>query len=183
MNRNSTSVIVLAAMVTLAGCQHGGSKLHPQNPVTPPTTTAPTNSTNSANSGGTPANKQDMTAQVSSSVTALLAQQATAKYPVLPKGVKLRSVTLKGGIVTLNFNAKFNALANMGDTTEAEAQKALRTAVGAVAGVTKMNVMVEGKPFNSQMTDWSTPFDVHYNPSDDHDNNLTNEPSEAGSNQ
>ncbi len=131
--------------------------------------------------GATTPNARTIVAQVTSAVDALLAQQATSKYPVLPKAVKLQTVTIKNDVATLDFNEKFNALANMGDTTEAEAQKALRTAVGTVKGVTKMNVTVNGKPFNSQMTDWSTPFDVHYQPDDEGDSS-SQDSTETGSN-
>ena len=48
----------------------------------------------------------------------------------------------------------------MGDSVESEAQKVLREAVATIPTVEKMRVTVEGKPYESQMTDWNTPFSV-----------------------
>jgi hypothetical protein len=51
-------------------------------------------------------------------------------------------------------------LANMGDTTESHAQKQLRAALAQFPGIEKMHVTVQGKPFDSQTTDWTEPFPV-----------------------
>lgn len=81
---------------------------------------------------------------------------------------------MKDGVVYLDFNSAFNRLANMGDTTESQAQKALRHALQGIPGVKMMAVTVEGKPFQSQMTDWTTPFPIADLPSQD-DNPTTSD--------
>ncbi len=162
MNRNSTALIILALLIPLAGCQHSGTTTTSQPRASQNSTAPPAVGSTPAPPTATANPSSTVPTQVTSAVDALIAQQETAKYPCLPHGVKLRSVTLKDDVATLDFNSRFNSLANMGDTTESQAQKALRTAVGTVNGVEKMNVTVDGKPFDSQMTDWSTPFDVHY---------------------
>ncbi|MCS6775598.1 MAG: GerMN domain-containing protein [Chloroherpetonaceae bacterium] len=78
----------------------------------------------------------------------------------LPRNVRLLEVRIEQGVVTLNFSKEFQQLANMGDTTEAEVQRDLRRLVGRFSRAERMRVTVEGGPFDSQMTDWSTPFPV-----------------------
>jgi len=77
-----------------------------------------------------------------------------------PKGTRLVGVDLNDGTVTLDLSQEFNKLGEMGDSVESEAQKVLRDAVATVPTVEKMRVTVEGKPYESQMTDWNTPFSV-----------------------
>ena len=91
---------------------------------------------------------------------ALVSLIAERGFPPFPKGTQLTDMSVKDGVATLNFSKEFNALANSGDTTESEAQKALRSALAKFPEVQKMRVTVEGKPFDSQNTDWSTPFPV-----------------------
>ena len=82
------------------------------------------------------------------------------KQGVFPKGVLLENVDIKENVATLNFSAEFNQVANMGETGESEVQKALIRIVAAHSGVEKMRVTVNRKPFDSQATDWNTPFSV-----------------------
>lgn len=77
-----------------------------------------------------------------------------------PKKVRLTSLVVRDRVAHLDFSAQFNGLSQMGDTTESHAQKLLRSTLAAYPGIDKMTITVEGKPFDSQMTDWSTPFPV-----------------------
>lgn len=77
-----------------------------------------------------------------------------------PKGTQIRSVEIKDGVAKVDFSKEFSALANMGDSTEAAAQKTLRTALAQFPEVQSMLITVEGKPFDSQVTDWSKPIPV-----------------------
>lgn len=77
-----------------------------------------------------------------------------------PRGTRLLTAHLELGVASLDFSSEFNALADSGETTESNAQKALRNALSSVPGIDKMRVTVEGKPFQSQATDWNTPFPV-----------------------
>ena len=97
---------------------------------------------------------------VKNAVEQLLTEQDTSDHPFIPKGTKLISADFKDGVATLDFTREFNALADRGDSVESEAQKALRHALAGIPGVDKMRVTVEGKPFESQATDWNTPFPV-----------------------
>ncbi len=99
---------------------------------------------------------------IKDAVNQLLDQQAAAQNPVIPPGTKLLHASLKEGVVTLDFSSEFNRVADMGDTTEAEAQKKLRGALSHIFGVEKLRVTVEGKPVDSQMTDWDKPFPIRY---------------------
>jgi hypothetical protein len=139
--------------VSLTGCNKPSSTTNPSGPtnsVPPPIPSPPvTNPTGTASK--TP---------VTDAINRLLEEQATTPYPVLPRGTKLLGARVKDGVAYLDFNSAFNQLANMGDTTESEAQKALRHALQGIPGVKMMAVTVEGKPFQSQMTDWTTPFPI-----------------------
>jgi hypothetical protein len=97
------------------------------------------------------------TTPIKDALTGLLTQSGSSPFP---KGTQLKSVSVKDGIATLDFSKEFNALANNGDTTESLAQKSLRAALAKFPEVQKMRVTVEGKPFDSQNTDWTTPFSV-----------------------
>ncbi|MCW3095348.1 MAG: Sporulation and spore germination [Chthonomonadaceae bacterium] len=94
---------------------------------------------------------------IKDALTGLLTKSGSSPFP---KGTQLKSVSVKDGIATLDFSKEFNALANNGDTTESLAQKSLRAALANFPEVQKMRVTVEGKPFDSQNTDWTTPFPV-----------------------
>ncbi len=77
-----------------------------------------------------------------------------------PKGTQLIGFDLKDGVAVLDFSKEFNALANAGDSTESQVQKGLCATLAKFPEVQKMKVTVEGKPFDSQNTDWTTPFPV-----------------------
>ena len=94
------------------------------------------------------------------SVTKLLAEAEKEADSPFPKGTRLNSVNLEKGVATLDFSKEFQALADMGDTNESQAQKRLQAALAAFPQVEKMRVTVDGKPFESQATDWNTPFPV-----------------------
>lgn len=79
---------------------------------------------------------------------------------IFPKGTTVKSVDFHDGTVTVDFSKEFNKLGIMGDSVESEAQRTLRDAVATIPTVEKLSVKVEGKPFESQMTDWATPFSV-----------------------
>ncbi len=105
---------------------------------------------------------QDAPAAITAEVNKILAQKQTPDglNSPFPPGTRLNSVTVNDGVATLDFSKEFNGLIDSGETTEAMAQKELRKAVSHVFGVEKMRVTVEGKPFESQVTDWNTPFPV-----------------------
>jgi spore germination protein GerM len=88
--------------------------------------------------------------------------QVLKKNPdnLFPKGTSLHSVTVEGGVATLDFSSEFQALQDSGESTEAEAQNALRQVVAKYPSIEKMRVQVEGRGFVSQATDWSIPFSV-----------------------
>jgi hypothetical protein len=94
---------------------------------------------------------------IKDALTRLLAEQSSSPFP---KGTRLIALDVKEGIAVLDFSKEFHALANSGDTTESMAMKALRSTLGEFPEVQKMRVTVEGKPFDSQNTDWTTPFPV-----------------------
>jgi len=89
-----------------------------------------------------------------------IAQAIKQHASLFPKGVTLESVTVHASVAALDFSPEFNQLANMGDTTESHAQKQLRAALAEFPAIQKMTVTVHGKPFDSQTTDWTTPFPV-----------------------
>ena len=82
------------------------------------------------------------------------------KSGVFPKGVRLNSAEIKANVLTLDFNAAFNQVANLGDSGESDVQKELMRLAAQHSAVEKMRVTVNGKPFDSQATDWNTPFPV-----------------------
>lgn len=97
--------------------------------------------------------------EVEAATKAITDLQAAPDSP-LPKGTRLLQMEVRDGVAYLNFNKEFNALANSGESVESQAQKALRKALAPYASIQKMSVKVEGKPFESQATDWATPFPV-----------------------
>jgi hypothetical protein len=86
-----------------------------------------------------------------------LLKQETKTFPA---GTRLKSVDLKDGVASLDFSSEFNGLANMGESGESLAQKRLQATLAQFPTVEKMRVTVEGRPFDSQATDWNTPFSV-----------------------
>ena len=103
-----------------------------------------------------PSHDVEDTAPVRDAITLALKQHAS----LFPKGTELETVSVHDGVATLDFSSEFNKLANMGDTTESEAQKRLRATLAKFPAVEKMVVTVKGKSFDSQMTDWTTPIPV-----------------------
>lgn len=99
---------------------------------------------------------------VKDAIEALLEKEAKRKYSPFPKGTKLRSVSLEDGVATMDFSAEFNQLANSGESVESEAQKAICRTLQTIPGVEKARVTVEGHSFDSQATDWNTPFSIHF---------------------
>jgi spore germination protein GerM len=79
---------------------------------------------------------------------------------VFPAGVHINSVTLQDGVATVDFSHEFSQLANSGESVESAAQHALRSTLAQFTSVEKLRVTVEGKRFDSQATDWQTPFPV-----------------------
>jgi hypothetical protein len=144
----SPCLLLLAA--ALCGCNTTPTA-DPAQASTPPTVAPPTRET--APIAPTP----DVSTPVKDALTGLIAQEGSSPFP---KGTRLLSVEVKAGVATLDFSKEFNALANNGDTTESLAQKSLRSALAKFPEVQKMRVTVEGKSFDSQNTDWSTPFAV-----------------------
>lgn len=159
MRNKIFSVCILISLGILGGCGHSNqqsvSNQQSTAMTTPPSQPAPNQAVTTNN--GEPS---DTVAQVTSAVDTVISQQESATYPFLPKGTKLKHAVVSQGTATLDFNSKFSALANMGDTTESQAQDALRQALAPITAVKKMSVTVDGKPFQSQMTDWTTPFNV-----------------------
>jgi spore germination protein GerM len=96
------------------------------------------------------------TAPVATAVGETIKQHAGT----FPKGVMLKSVTVKAGVAALDFSPEFNRLTSMGESTESGVQKQLRAALAQFPAIETMTVTVDGKPFDSQATDWTTPFPV-----------------------
>ncbi len=86
-----------------------------------------------------------------------------------PPGTALRSIIVRGHVATLDFNRAFASLANSGEATESEAQKLLRRTLARFPEIEQMRVTVEDAPFDSQATDWNTPFRVRDERSRDSD--------------
>ena len=147
--RIATSFLLLAASA-LCGCHSVPPDVPAQAAVpaqSPPTITDST-PIPAAPNGQTP---------LKDALTSLLVGSGASPFPV---GTRLIGVDLKESVATLDFSKEFNALANSGDSVEAAAQKSLRSALAKFPEVQKMRVTVEGKGFDSQNTDWSTPFPV-----------------------
>ena len=85
--------------------------------------------------------------------------------PPFPTGTRVRRVQIEDTTVTIDFNKKFDELKMMGESTESLAQRALRKALEPYSNLEKMRVTVDGKPFESEATDWNTPFPIRGEPS------------------
>jgi hypothetical protein len=114
----------------------------------------------------TPSSRQDteqesvkLVEEVGRQIRALLEE----KDSPLPEGTVLKTVQYDATarIITLNFSKEFNQLIDSGESVESEAQKALQKTLARISGIEKMRVRVEDKPFESQATDWETPFSVN----------------------
>ena len=93
---------------------------------------------------------------IKDSINAVIAKNSE----IFPKDTKLNGMSLKKKVATLDFSPEFNKLATMGEGKESEAQQKLRGALAEFPSVHEMRVTVQSKPFQSQATDWSTPFPV-----------------------
>ncbi len=119
--------------------------------------TQPDNSSEESKSGTDTADgKQD---DVESALTSLF-QKADREDGPLPKGVKVLSVKVEKGIATIDLSKEFNGLKEHGSTTESSAQASLRHTLARFPQVQKMLVLVEGKPFESEHTEWNEPLSV-----------------------
>lgn len=103
----------------------------------------------------------DKTPVVPDAQAAQTALNAVLEEKVFPQGTKLQNLTLVDHVATLDFSKEFNQIKTMGESSESLAQKALMATLAKVPGVDKMRVTVEGKAFESENTDWNTPFSVH----------------------
>ncbi len=143
------SVVVVGAVTLVAfGCSH---------PQQTTTVITPPPSTPKAPVEGSATDNSASKTPVKSSIVALLEQDAKTDH-VFPAGVQVKSVTLEDGVVSIDFSHEFSELANSGETVESDAQHSLRKALSKFTTIEKMRVTVEGKPFESQATDWNTPF-------------------------
>ena len=145
------AVPALLLIAALTGCQ---PKDPPPPPGTPPGgtgTPAPTPKTDAK------AAPKDSTDAIRDAVEKSLAENPGNVYPA---GVRLLSVDMKDGVASLDFNKAFSDVANRGESGESEVQKSLRRTLADFPDAVKMRVTVEGHPFDSQATDWNTPFAV-----------------------
>jgi germination protein M len=69
-----------------------------------------------------------------------------------PKGTKLRSVKVEGGVATVDLSKDFKELS--GDTARSLAQNSIRKALAQFPGVKKMSVLVDGKLFSDESGEW-----------------------------
>ena len=165
---SKTNLTLLSALLLILGLGTGCGPKTPSSPSNvasaPQTSGTSSGQAERAPSGDTPSVSNT---PIKNSVEKLLTEQNESDHPFIPKGTKLLSADFKDGVATLDFSREFNTLANHGDTVESIAQKALRHALTNIPGVDKMRVTVEGKPFDSQATDWNTPFPVRDAPDDD----------------
>jgi hypothetical protein len=91
--------------------------------------------------------------------------EAIKKNPTLfPKGTALQRIRVRGGVAALDFNSEFGKLGNLGDTVESHTQRKLRAALAQFPAVEKMTITVDGKPYDSQTADWTTPIPVRLSP-------------------
>ncbi|MGC8666610.1 MAG: GerMN domain-containing protein [Chthonomonadales bacterium] len=79
---------------------------------------------------------------------------------IFPPGVRVLSVRVEDGVAKINMSDEFNQLRQSGDTTEALAQRALIQTLAQFPQVRSMLVLVGGKPFESEHTDWTEPIPV-----------------------
>lgn len=148
--RFATPCLLLMA-VALCGCQGTPSGAPAEGAAIPAPAAPPVSDPQPvppASGGQTP---------IKEALTGLLTQTTSSPFP---PGTQLIGVSVKEGVATLDFSKEFNALANSGDSVESAAQKSLRSTLAKFPHVQKMRVTVDGKAFDSQNTDWNTPFPV-----------------------
>ncbi len=149
----------LAACLLLAvtGCN---KTPEPDNPTTASTRTAPTPPVTRAEGPAPAAAAITEDAQTDSVKRDLETAFAENKNGTFPKGVKINHAKIEAGVLSLDFNSAFNQAANLGESGESEIQKELMRIAAGHNSVEKMRVTVNGRPFESQATDWNTPFSV-----------------------
>jgi hypothetical protein len=165
-------LLLCVALLVLTGPGWGCQQV---NPDTAPPAPAEASGQQAGNAGNadqaqTGETSKESKTPIQDAVKKMLADEAEgsktlygdAGHSPFPRGTRLLSADLKDSVVTLDFSSEFSALANMGDTTESDAQKILRKTLAQFPNVQKMRVTVEGKPFDSQATDWNTPFPVRH---------------------
>ena len=139
-------------VLAMAGCHSPASSppvTSPTPSVVTPIPTAPTPTVSTEPTTHTP---------VRDALNDLL--KSEAGQAVFPKGTRLRTVRVSRGVAVLDFSSEFNSLSTMGDSAESQVQHSLRETLASFPGVKKMRVTVEGKRFESEATDWNTPFPV-----------------------
>ena len=146
-------LMIALALFALTGC---GKAPEADNPSLQSTRTAPTPPVEKHIPPDTPANGPDLM-QANGVKRDIETALASNQNNVFPKGVILNKADIKAGVLSLDFNAAFNGVANLGDTGESEAQKELMRVASGHSAFDKMRVTVNGKPFQSQATDWNTP--------------------------
>ncbi len=153
MSKPISIITLLAMSLTLVGC---GSRMET---TTTTDTPAPNPNPTATRAAVVPPTQPPVTppTPIRDAVEKAL---SAGEGKIFPKGTTLKSADLNDGTVTLDMSKEFNKLGDMGDSVESAAQKTLREAVATIPTVEKMRVTVEGKPYDSQMTDWATPFSV-----------------------
>ncbi len=147
--RSSSLCLLLPVAAALCGC-HGAQ-------TAVPAQTAPISAQPPVHETAAIPPVPDGQTPIKDALVGLIGQQGSSPFP---KGTQVIAVSVKDGVATVDFSKEFNALANNGDTTESLAMKALQAALAKFPEVQKMRVTVEGKKFDSQNTDWDTPFAV-----------------------
>ncbi len=79
---------------------------------------------------------------------------------MFPPNTEIQGITLTDGVATIDFSAEFNKLTEMGDSNEGDVQRLLRRSLAVIKEIEMMRVTVDGHRFESQNTDWQTPFPV-----------------------
>ena len=79
---------------------------------------------------------------------------------MFPPNTEIQGITLTDGVATIDFSTEFNKLTEMGDSNEGDVQRLLRRSLAVIKEIEMMRVTVDGHRFESQNTDWQTPFPV-----------------------
>lgn len=145
-----SSLLAAVALALFAGCHRDSA---PPRAVGPPTRSAPQQS-----AGGD--GQQASPTPIKDTVEDLIAADAERPNHHFPPGVRVHKVSLSDGVATVDFSREFDGLADMGESNESIVQKALRKTLAAFPRVQKMRVTVNGRPFQSESTDWNTPMRV-----------------------
>ncbi len=79
---------------------------------------------------------------------------------MFPPNTEIQGITLTDGVATIDFSSEFNKITEMGDSNEGDVQRLLRRSLAVIKEIEMMRVTVDGHRFESQNTDWQTPFPV-----------------------